>query len=60
MGFLDDAKAKAEDFVTDNAGKVEEVSDKVLDAAAGLAKKAGVDADKVDSARQTLDDKIGE
>lgn len=67
---LGDLGKKAENFMKDNADKVqdalkseqaEQISDKVLDGAAGLANKVtgGKHADKVEEVRQNLDDKIG-
>ncbi|KQB85916.1 MULTISPECIES: antitoxin [Corynebacterium] len=59
MGFLDEAKKKAEDFL--KSDKAEEQTDQVLDKAADLAKdKLGQDkADQVDKVRNAIDDKIG-
>lgn len=59
MGFLDEAKKKATEFL--NSDKAEEQTDQVLDKAADLAKnKLGEDkADQVDKVRNAIDDKIG-
>ncbi|WPF66869.1 MULTISPECIES: antitoxin [unclassified Corynebacterium] len=59
MGFLDEAKQKATEFL--NSDKAEEQTDQVLDKAADFAKdKLGEDkADQVDKVRNAIDDKIG-
>lgn len=56
---LDDLKAKAEGLVSSE--KVESVSDAALDKAAEDAKKAtgGKFDEKVDAARDAVDDKLG-
>lgn len=56
---LDDLKAKAEGLVSSE--KVESVSDAALDKAAEAAKKAtgGKFDEKVDAARDAVDDKLG-
>ena len=56
---LDDLKAKAEGLASSE--KVESVSDAALDKAADAAKKAtgGKFDDKVDAARDAIDDKLG-
>ncbi|QPL05594.1 MULTISPECIES: Rv0909 family putative TA system antitoxin [Actinomyces] len=58
MGRDDLAKKAGEALSSD---KVEELSDQVLDAAAGAAKKAtgGKFGDQIDAARDTVDGKIG-
>lgn len=62
MGFLDDAKAKAEELIKGNPDKVESISDagieKAGDAVDGLT--GGKFADKVDAAQQKADEAIGE
>ncbi|MBC3186772.1 antitoxin [Corynebacterium sp. zg-331] len=59
MGFLDEAKKKATDFL--HSDKAEEQTDQVLDKAADFAKgKLGEDkAEQVDKVRNAIDDKIG-
>ncbi|KQB83639.1 antitoxin [Corynebacterium oculi] len=59
MGFMDEAKKKATEFL--NSDKAEEQTDQVLDKAADFAKsKLGEDkADQVDKVRNAIDDKIG-
>lgn len=59
MGIEDLAKKAKEALSSD---QVEEISDKVLDAAENLANKAtgGKFADKVEDVKETLDKKIGE
>ena len=56
-----DKVAKAEELATQHADKVEEYSDKALDAAAGKADSAtgGKYADQIKSARDSADSKIG-
>ena len=67
---IDDMAKKAGDFLKDNTDKVqdalnsdkaEEISDKILDGAAGFANKVTGDkfADQVNSARDAADKKIG-
>ena len=55
-----DKVAKAEDFAKQNAEKIEEVTDKGLDAAAGAADKVtgGKFSDKIKSARDSADQAI--
>lgn len=56
---LDDLAKKATDAL--GSDKAEELSDKVLDAAADAAKKAtgGKCDDQIDAARDTVDGKVG-
>lgn len=58
MGF-DDIAGKAKDFL--NSDKGEEISDQVLDGAAGLANKVTGNkfSDRVEGARDAADDHIG-
>jgi hypothetical protein len=62
MGFLDDAKEKLTNLVNENPDKVEELSDKGLDAAAGKADEltGGKYADQIQQGRDAADEKIGE
>jgi hypothetical protein len=62
MGLLDDAKEKLTNLVNDNPDKVEEFSDKGLDAAADKANDltGGKYADQIQQGRDTADEKIGE
>jgi hypothetical protein len=59
MAGFDDIKKKAQDFLASE--KAEEVSDKILGGAAGLANKVTGDkhADKIEKARSAIDGKIG-
>ncbi|AMM19785.1 antitoxin protein [Frondihabitans sp. PAMC 28766] len=68
MANLDDATAKAKEFLNDNkvkdalkSDKVEEVSDSILGAVAGAADKitGGKFHDKIEEARDAADKKIG-
>jgi hypothetical protein len=61
MGFLDDAKKKAEQLASEHPDQVEKVSDTVIDRAGDAADKAtgGKYADKIDSAQEKADDAIG-
>lgn len=56
---VNDIVGKAKDFL--NSDKGEEISDQVLDGAAGFANKVTGDkfADKIEGARNAADDKIG-
>lgn len=56
-----DKVAKAEDLAAQHSDKIEEYSDKGLDAAAGKADSltGGKHADKIQSARDTADAKVG-
>lgn len=67
---IEDLGKQASDFVGDNAEKVKDalgseeaegISDKALDGAADLADKVtgGKFSDHIDSARDAIDDKIG-
>lgn len=62
MGFLDDAKEKLTNLAHDNPDKVEEYSDKGLDAAAERANEAtgGKFGDQIQQGRDLADEKIGE
>ena len=62
MGFLDDAKAKAEELINQNPDKVEDISDQAitkggdaLDSATG-----GKFSDQIDQGQQKADDAIGQ
>lgn len=63
---LDDLISKGKDLIEDNkdklaSSKVEEISDKVLDAGADFAKKKAPEhADKIDAARDAADKAIGD
>jgi hypothetical protein len=62
MGFLDDAKDKISDLVSDHPDKVEEYSDQGIDRAGDALDAAteGRYADQVDAGQQKADDAIGE
>lgn len=62
MSQFDNLKDKAQQAAQDNPDKVEQASDKGLDAAGGAADKAtgGGHSDKVDKAQQAADDRIGD
>lgn len=62
MGFLDDAKDKLSELAGQHPDKVEELSDKGLDAAAAKANEAtgGKFGDQIQQGRDLADEKIGE
>ena len=70
MGALDDITKKASEFIGDNKDKIsevlkseqaEDISDKVLDGAAGAADKVtgGKFSDQIDDVRGNVDKTIG-
>lgn len=70
MGALDDITKKASEFIGDNKDKIsevlkseqaEDISDKVLDGAAGAADKVtgGKFSDQIDDVRGNVDKAIG-
>ena len=62
MNVFDSAKEKLNQVMGENADKVEEVSDKVLDKAAEVAgdKTGGQYAEQITQAREAADAQIGE
>lgn len=60
MGFMDDAKGKAQDAMDNNPDKVEEYSDQGLDKAGEFAESKGASSEHVEKGKDTLDGKIGE
>ena len=62
MGFLDDAKAKAEEFINKNPDKVEDLSDQAIEKGGDAVDNAtgGKFSDQVDAAQQKADDAIGQ
>jgi hypothetical protein len=61
MGFLDDAKKKAEQLAKEHPDQLEKVSDAAIERAGDAADKATGDkyADKIDAAQEKADDSIG-
>lgn len=61
MGFLDDAKKKAEKLADEHPDQFETLSDAAIDRAGDAADKAtgGKYADKTDAAQEKADDAIG-
>lgn len=62
MGIFDAAKDKATEFANDNPDKVESLSDQGIERAGDFAddKSGGKFADKIDSAQEQADQRIGE
>ena len=62
MGFLDDAKKKAEELAKSHPDQLEKLSDGAIDKGGDLLDGAtgGKYADKVDAAQRQADERIGE
>jgi hypothetical protein len=61
MGFLDDAKKKAEELANEHPDQLEKLSDGAIGKAGGMLDGAtgGKYTDKIDKAEDTADDSIG-
>ena len=61
MGFLDDAKKKAEELAKAHPDQLEKISDTAIDKGGDLLDGAtgGKYADKVDQAQEKADDAVG-
>ncbi len=62
MGLMDGLGSKAKEFAEQNPGKVEQISDKGLQAAADAvnARTGGAHAGAIEQAQQAADEKIGD
>lgn len=62
MGFLDDAKAKAEELINQNPDKVEELSDQAIEKGGDAVDSAtgGKFSDQIDQGQTKADEAIGE
>lgn len=62
MGMFDNIREQAEKVIADNPDKVESISDQVIEKAGDVAdeRTGGKFSDKIDSAQQTADERIGE
>ena len=60
MGFLDDAKAKVGELLSEHSDQVEEYSDQAIEQAGEFAESKGLSADIVDQGKALADDQIGE
>lgn len=62
MGFLDDAKKKAEELAKEHPDQLEKLSDGAIDKGGDLLDGAtgGKYADKVDMAQRKADESVGE